>query len=211
MAKRRVLEVKLEKAHLDATGLAGSRKEQRMVRASLIWPRAAISERLAYKTLEITDGAVDMTSKDWTSRILFKEPVEGRIGISVGISVPVTDAQVKKFYGYVGSSLLKLVGSESSSAISSSIVGGLLKAPLYGLASMVTSLSKESPAIVAEGVVDLQSNSLKATGKARKITVPLLASRTVYRTVRKTRAGKKTTSRRVLIKKASQTAKLSLL
>ena len=200
MAKRRVVEVKLEKVRLEATGLAGKRREQRLVQASLIWPRGAIAQRLALKTLEFANGEIDLGQESWTSRILFKEPVEGRFGISVGVTVPVTDAQLKKFLGYVSSSLLKLAGSEAAGVIDSAIVGGIAKAPLYGLAGLVTSLSKEAPAVAAEGELDLQAASLKATGKAKKLTVPLFASRTVYRSVRTRKKGRTTTSRRVLIK-----------
>ena len=90
----------------------GARPTERLVTATLLWPRPLIAERVAVRTLAFERGGLDLSERDWTERILFKETVEGPFGLLLQVSEPLAATQVARLAAAFGAALLRTAGTE---------------------------------------------------------------------------------------------------
>ena len=198
MVKRMVCELSLERVEV---GVSGANKTgMHMLLASLVWPRAAIAERVAIKKLRMDGDAADLSKAGWTGRILFKEIVQGPFGIEIGLTGPLADPQIERLLSFVGSTLLKLAAAGAGDAASTDLGGGLMKIPFQLLAGKTTQPKPEDAPLIASGRVDLPAAEEWQAGKTVRVEVPLTAPRTIHKTTRQRRHGEVSARRRTLLK-----------
>lgn len=200
MYKRRILELSLERVELNVAGGRKKRGNKHMIIACLTWPRPAIAERISVKTLEFENNTADLSRSDWTTRILFKETVQGTFGLEVSVTEQLSNSQVSEFIGFMASSILKLAGAEAGELAASSLGAGLIKLPFTYLSKLVSASGKKPANMIATGTVDLRADSKWKAGKLVRIEIPLTAPETIYKTVRSRKHGELSTRRRTLLK-----------
>lgn len=179
MAKTKTLELSLEQARIDTMG--GPRKGKHMVIVSLVWPRPRIAERVAVKTLDFRNNAVDLSKSGWTEKILFKELILGQLGIEVGVTERVSDSQAADFFRFLGSSLLKMAGSEADDLMIDPLAGGIVKLPFQYLSNVIAKPAKKGPKMIASGMIDIDPDKTWKNKKTARIQVPLTATQSIYR------------------------------
>lgn len=216
MANRR-LELMLDRVEVKETG-ARRKKGRHMVIVTLVWPRPRIAERVSAKTLEFKDNVVDLKKSDWISRIVFKESIDGRFGIELGVTERMSDSEVADFFRFLGSSFMKLMGNGAEDMMASCLGGGLAKIPFQYLSKFISDLGDKGPKIIASGSIVVHSeetwnssssrlsrgqNSAAARKKnteTKSFKVPLTAPETIYKVTRTRRHGEMQTRRRTIMK-----------
>lgn len=185
-SERNTLEMALTAVRLAAEKPASA---ERLVFATLLWPRPMISERVSTRVLSFRDGAADLAGKDWTERILFKETVEGTYGLIVQVTEPMSSGQIASFFRKLGAALVKATATEAAKLVSGPWLGVLTRIPLQILAEAVGA-SDQGPKLEAAGRVSL------LPGEAGSLTLPLRIVSDQYRTVTR-RIGARRVTRRV--------------
>jgi hypothetical protein len=185
-SERNTLEMSLSSVRLEGSDPEAA---ERLVLATLLWPRPMISERISSRVLSFRDGAADLGDKDWTERILFKETVEGTYGLVVQVTEPMSAQQVARFFRQMGEALLKLTATEAGKQVSGFWLGALARIPLQILAGEVGDTGK-GPKLAAAGRITLQP------GESGNLQVPLQAVSDQYRTEVR-RVGSRRITRRV--------------
>lgn len=84
MARRKILEILLDRVQIEETGGRASRDAQHLLLVTLVWPRARVEECVAVKPISLDQKAADLRKSMWIERILFKELVQGPFGMHVG-------------------------------------------------------------------------------------------------------------------------------
>ena len=197
----RTLEMMLDRVEVKETG-ARRKDGQHMVIATLVWPRPLIAERVSAKTLGFEGNVVDLKKSDWITRIVFKERVDGPFGIELGVTEQMSDSEIADFFRFLGSSLMKLMGSEAEDMMASSLGGGLIKIPFQFLGNFISDLGDKGPKIIARGSICLHAEETwkEENAETKTFQVPLTAPETIYKVTRTRRHGEMQSRRRTILK-----------
>ncbi len=161
------VEILLVKAQL--TGVPEKRllKSRNLGTVDLIWPRTGVAKKSAARQMIFSRGKADFTEEVWAKRLLYREEIEGKCGIAVSISEPVTVQKLRKFAKLTAKAIIK----EGADIVQSAMVGygDIAAAPIDALATLVG--ESEAPKSIAQGVIDF--TQLPADGEEIEVTVPL--------------------------------------
>jgi len=165
--KKTATEIQLVRAEL--TGIP----ERKLLRSrnlgcvDLIWPRTGVAKKSAAREVVFKRGLADFTGEEWTKRVLFREEIEGRCGLAVTVTEPVSVQLARRFVRLTAKYALKM----GADFMEKAMVGyaDIASSPLDALAQMVG--EKDTPKAIAQGVVDV--GDLPAEGEERTIVVPL--------------------------------------
>ena len=112
-------------------------------------------------------GVCDFTAEPWTKRVIFREEVDGRCGLAVSITEPVSIQKVRRFLRLTAKYALKM----GADFMEKAMVGyaDIASSPIDALAAMIG--EKDVPKVIAQGVLDIED--LPAEGEEITVTVPL--------------------------------------
>ena len=165
--KKKAIELLLVKAEL--TGVPERRllKSRNVGVVDLVWPRTGIARKSSAREMVFRKGLADFTDEEWTKRILFREDVEGRCGLAVTITEPVSVQKARRFLRLTAKYAFKM----GADFMEKAMVGyaDVASAPLDALAQMIG--EKDTPKAIAQGVLDVAD--LPADGEETVVTVPL--------------------------------------
>ena len=165
--KKRTVDVLLVKAEL--TGVPEKRllKSRNLGAVDLVWPRAGIARKSAAREMVFRRGTADFSEEEWTKRILFREDVEGRCGLAVTVTEPVSVQKARRFLRLAAKYALRM----GADFMEKAMVGyaDVASAPFDALAQMIG--EKDTPKAIAQGVLDICE--LPAEGGETLVTVPL--------------------------------------
>lgn len=166
--KKVTVEILLVKAEITESALKRLATCRTIGQIDLIWPRAAIAKKSGARECVFKKGICDFTAEPWTKRVVFREEVDGRCGIAVAVTEPVSVQKVRRFLRLTAKYALKM----GADFMEKAMVGyaDIASSPVDALAAMIG--EKDVPAVIAQGVVDVEA--LPAAGEERFITVPLL-------------------------------------
>lgn len=167
---------------------SGRKKTQRLVTVTLIWPRPLVAERVATRQYAFVKDGLDLSGRDWSETILFKENVEGPFGVVVQVSQPLTSQELSRITAAMGGALLRAAGSEAAALVSGPGLSSLARFPFNFLAGELSSIGKV-PKIVAAGRITLRP------ARPGRVEIPLTVPEDIVR-VRSVRIGGRTQSRR---------------
>lgn len=204
MSKRKVLELYLERLELENSGPKRRSASGHVLAVNLVWPRPAIAERSALKTVELEDGTAELARAGWTEKILFKEQVEGPFGIEVLVTERMSESQLGEFFSFAGSSLLKSAGNEAGDIVSDGIISGMAGIPFKFLSKLAADAGKMPARVLGTGAVDMKDSSLPAGGRRKKIKVSLTVPETVYAVSRRASHGGIRSRGRVLLREGEE-------
>ena len=161
------LEFLLVKAELSGVPEKGLLKSRNLVQVDLIWPRTGIAKRSAAREAVFKRGKADFTAEPWTKRVIFREDVEGRCGMAVSVTEPISLQKIRRFLRLTAKYALKM----GADFMEKAMVGyaDIASSPLDALAAMIG--EKDVPKVIAQGVIDIED--LPADGEEREIVVPL--------------------------------------
>jgi len=161
------VEIQLVKAEL--TGIPERRllKSRNLGCVDLIWPRTGVAKKSAAREMVFKKGLADFTSEEWTKRVLFREEVEGRCGLAVTITEPVSVQLARRFVRLTAKYALKM----GADFMEKAMVGysDIATSPIDALAQMLG--EKDAPKAIAQGVVDVMD--LPGEGEEKAMTIPL--------------------------------------
>ena len=148
--------------------------EKRLLRSrnigqvDLIWPRAAIAKKSGAREMVFKRGVCDFAAEPWTKRVIFREEVDGRCGLAVSITEPVSIQKVRRFLRLTAKYALKM----GADFMEKAMVGyaDIASSPIDALAAMIG--EKDVPKVIAQGVLDV--TDLPAEGEELAVTVPLI-------------------------------------
>ena len=171
MAARRVkanLEFLLVRAELKGIPEKGLIRSRNIGQVDLIWPRTGVAKKSGAREMVFKRGVCDFTEEPWTKRILFREEVEGRCGLAVSVTEPVSVQKVRRFIRLTAKYALKM----GADFMEKAMVGyaDIASSPMDALAAMIG--EKDVPKVIAQGVLDF--DDLPAEGEEREILVPLV-------------------------------------
>jgi len=210
MYRRQILELSLDRVHVRVTGRRRSRTSRHVLTIGLVWPRPGIAERLAVKPVVLKDGVAEVGALNWTERILFKETVQGPFGLDVAVSEQLTGDDLAKFLKRLGSSLVKLAGSELGDLVSGSLGAGIVSAPFKAFGTVVAGSDRLLARVIGSGTADVSSSPGKKGERQFRLEVPLSAPGTVYRTVRRRTHGEVRVRRRSVLKAGEENGSVVL-
>jgi len=186
MAGRPALELSLESVQI--TGGEAGRAGSRLLAAELIWPRPGIALKTAVSSLDPwKDGRLDLAGAPWHRRILFKEVVEGRFAVSIGVSGAAPCETVRDLVAGITAGLMKLAGREMSAAVGG-VPGGILMVLASEIGNSLAGLVRRMPPVVAAGTVDIDPDRIGEAGL--RLAVPLKVPADISRVVRVRRGGR---------------------
>lgn len=166
--KKTSVEILLVKA--EWTGVSEKRllKSRNLGAVDLVWPRTGIARKAAAREMVFRKGVCDFTDEPWTKRVLFREEVEGRCGLAVTITEPVSVQKARRFLRLTAKYAFRM----GADFMEKAMVGyaDVASAPLDALSQMIG--EKDAPKAVAQGVVDV--SSLPASGTETVVAVPLV-------------------------------------
>ena len=162
------VEFLLVKAELNGIPEKGLLKSRNIGQVDLIWPRAAIAKKSGAREMVFKRGVCDFAAEPWTKRVVFREEVEGRCGLAVSITEPVSVQKVRRFIRLTAKYALKM----GADFMEKAMVGyaDIASSPIDALAAMIG--EKDVPAVIAQGVLDVVD--LPAEGEERTVSVPLV-------------------------------------
>ena len=133
----------------------------------LVWPRAGVAKKSGAREFVFKKGVCDFTAEPWTKRVVFREEVEGRCGLAVSITEPVSVQKVRRFIRLTAKYALKM----GADFMEKAMVGyaDIASSPIEALAAMIG--EKDVPKVIAQGVMDVEE--LPAEGEERTVVVPL--------------------------------------
>ena len=162
------LEFLLVKAELKGVPEKGLPRSRNIGQVDLIWPRAAIAKKSGAREMVFRRGECDFTAEPWTKRVVFREEVDGRCGLAVSVTEPVSIQKVRRFLRLTAKYALKM----GADFMEKAMVGyaDIASSPIDALAAMIG--EKDVPKVIAQGVLDIES--LPAEGEERTVVVPLV-------------------------------------
>lgn len=133
----------------------------------LVWPRTGVAKKSGAREFVFRRGVCDFTAEPWTKRVVFREEVEGRCGVAVSITEPVSVQKVRRFIRLTAKYALKM----GADFMEKAMVGyaDIASSPIDALAAMIG--EKDVPKVIAQGVLDV--DDLPGEGEERMVTVPL--------------------------------------
>lgn len=193
--------IKLE-APLNQTG-------ESLILTELILPRNAIARKAALKNLRVTTGKRSLIRAPFYVKGLLKEKVDGPFGIKVSVTRPLQHAEIRRFLRG-----LLATGIDSSmdllSPVLTATTGASLLEDLADVAvnRLADSIANETPAFIAVGGMDLESDTLENG----KIAIPLKLTESIRRSDQppgpKAREKRRSTSK--LFRKGSSVGEIRL-
>ena len=102
------IEFLLVKAELKGIPEKGLLKSHNIGQVDLIWPRATIAKKSGAREMVFKRGVCDFTAEPWTKRVVFREEVDGRCGLAVSITEPVSIQKVRRFLRLTAKYALKM-------------------------------------------------------------------------------------------------------
>ena len=161
------IEFLLVKAELKGIPEKGLLKSRNIGQVDLIWPRAAIAKKSGAREMVFKRGVCDFAAEPWTKRVIFREEVDGRCGLAVSITEPVSIQKVRRFLRLTAKYALKM----GADFMEKAMVGyaDIASSPIDALAAMIG--EKDVPKVIAQGVLDIED--LPAAGEEITVTVPL--------------------------------------
>ena len=72
-------------------------KSRNIGQVDLIWPRTGVAKKSGAREFVFRKGVCDFTDEPWTKRVVFREEVEGRCGLAVSVTEPVSVQKVRRF------------------------------------------------------------------------------------------------------------------
>ena len=161
------IEFLLVKAELKGIPEKGLLKSRNIGQVDLIWPRAAIAKKSGAREMVFKRGECDFTAEPWTKRVVFREEVDGRCGLAVSITEPVSIQKVRRFLRLTAKYALKM----GADFMEKAMVGyaDIASSPIDALAAMIG--EKDVPKVIAQGVLDIED--LPAEGEELTVTIPL--------------------------------------
>ena len=161
------LEFLLVKAELKGVPEKGLPRSRNIGQVDLIWPRAAIAKKSGAREMVFRRGECDFTAEPWTKRVVFREEVDGRCGLAVSVTEPVSIQKVRRFLRLTAKYALKMGADFMEKAMAG--YADIASSPMEALAAMIG--EKDVPKVVAQGVLDIEN--LPAEGEEITVTVPL--------------------------------------
>ncbi len=165
--KKKSIELLLVKAEL--TGIPERRllKSRNLGSVDLIWPRTGIARKSAAREIVFKKGKADFTAEEWAKRVVFREEIEGRCGIAVTITEPVSVQKARRFLRLTAKYAFKM----GADFMEKAMVGyaDIASAPLDAVAQMVG--EKDTPKAIAQGVIDF--DAIPGEGEETTVVVPL--------------------------------------
>lgn len=165
--KKTAVEIQLVRAEL--TGVPEKRllKSRNLGCVDLIWPRTGIAKKSVAREMVFKKGRVDFSGEEWTKRVLFREEIEGRCGLAVTITEPVSVQLARRFLRLTAKYALKM----GADFMEKAMVGyaDIASSPIDALAQMLG--EKDTPKAIAQGVVDVAD--LPSGGEERTVEISL--------------------------------------
>ena len=189
--KRTALELTLESIRDGGPWATGTCTTERLVTATLVWPRPLVAGRVSAHTLAFRKDGLDMAGRDWSERILFKEQVEGPFGLVIQVSESLTAQRLARVTAAIGDALLRAAGSEAARVAVGPGLTSLARFPFTFLASELSGIGK-TPTVVAAGRITIEP------GTPGPIEVPLRVPEDVVRVHQTGRAGQSRPRREVI-------------
>ncbi|MGN0832045.1 MAG: hypothetical protein ACI4RD_00170 [Kiritimatiellia bacterium] len=161
------VEFQLLKAELSGLPERKLLKSRNLGCVDLIWPRTGIAKKSAAREMVFRRGLADFSGEEWTKRVLFREEIEGRCGLAVTITEPVSVQLARRFMRLTAKYALKM----GADFMEKAMVGyaDIASSPVDALAQMLG--EKDTPKAVAQGVLDL--DGLPSGGQELTVEVPL--------------------------------------
>lgn len=168
MAKNKQdLEITLQ--DLEIPSLARKSVSRHILQASLLWPRVSIAKKSQEQPIELLKGKINGEKLNWGKRMLFKESIEGHFGLSLAITVSLTQTEWENFFRYFFSQSLKLAAGFIDNY---EPAGDLIAIPLkYGSKELQ---ENKPPKIYLKGDWDIDLNDLGDLPQV--IRIPLLTT-----------------------------------
>lgn len=166
--KKQPIEILLVNAKLTGIPEKGLLKSRNLGCVDLIWPRTGIARKSGAREMTFRRGKADFTSEPWAKRVLFREDVEGRCGLAVTVTEPVSLQKARRFLRLAAKYALKM----GADFMEKAMVGyaDIASSPIDALAQMIG--EKDTPKAVAQGVADL--SELPGEGETVFFEVPLV-------------------------------------
>ncbi len=186
--RRNTIELTFEGVQGGGPWATGKKDVDRLVTVTLVWPRPLVAERVAARSFRFQPPGLDLSGRDWSERILFKENVEGPFGLVVQISGSLTAREYKRVAAALGGGLLRAVGSEAAGVAIGPGLTSLARFPFTFLAGELSSAGN-APDVMAAGRITLEP------GTNGLVEVPLEITEDIVRLHRIRRAGRTQTRR----------------
>ena len=161
------IEFLLVKAELKGIPEKGLLRSSNIGQVDLIWPRTGVAKKSGAREMVFKRGVCDFAAEPWTKRVIFREEVDGRCGLAVSITEPVSIQKVRRFLRLTAKYALKM----GADFMEKAMVGyaDIASSPIDALAAMIG--EKDVPKVIAQGVLDIED--LPAEGEERTVVVPL--------------------------------------
>ena len=161
------VEIRLLKAELSGLPERKLLKSRNLGAVDLIWPRTGVAKKSAAREMVFRRGVADFSGEEWTKRVLFREEIEGRCGLAVTITEPVSVQLARRFLRLTAKYALKM----GADFMEKAMVGyaDIASSPIDAMAQMLG--EKDTPKAVAQGVVDVAE--LPSVGRELTVEVPL--------------------------------------
>ncbi|MBR2839276.1 MAG: hypothetical protein IKE55_10860 [Kiritimatiellae bacterium] len=162
------LEFLLVKAELKGIPEKALLRSHNIGQVDLIWPRTGVAKKSGAREMVFKKGVCDFTGEPWAKRVVFREDVEGRCGIAVSITEPVSVQKVRRFLRLTAKYALKM----GADFMEKAMVGyaDIASSPIDALAAMIG--EKDVPKVIARGVLDIEE--LPDEGEELSVSVPLV-------------------------------------
>ena len=101
----------------------------------LVWPRTGVAKKSGAREFVFRKGVCDFTGEPWTKRVMFREEVEGRCGLAVSVTEPVSVQKVRRFLRLTAKYALKM----GADFMEKAMVGyaDIASSPIAALAAMI--------------------------------------------------------------------------
>jgi len=165
--KKTAVEIRLVKAELKGMPEKALLKSRNLGCVDLIWPRTGVAKKSAAREMVFKKGVADFTSEEWTKRVLFREEIEGRCGLAVTVTEPVSIQLARRFVRLTAKYALKM----GADFMEKAMVGyaDIASSPIDALAQMIG--EKDTPKAIAQGVLDV--TDLPSEGEEKTVEIPL--------------------------------------
>lgn len=157
--KRKIAVLHLEEILILENGRRGDGDAENIVLTSLIWPRPMIELRTAAKSTRLEDGErVRFSDKPFHEKILFKEIVGGRFGVTVEVTERKDTTVIAQFLSSIASNL---VNAAFPLPPSSETFRRIVHAGVAGIASRAQSGAKDTLVRIAFGHGEIDPDKSK--------------------------------------------------
>jgi len=197
MAKaKQDLEITL--AAIEIPSLKRRSSSEHIVKATLLWPRVSIAAKTRETTLPFAKGILDIPSLNWCQKMLFKETVEGHFGLSLEISVPMTQVALRNFARFMLGQSLKLGANLADDAFPG---GDYAVLPARYASNSL--LEKAEPKLLVRGFWDLDVSSLSEEETIVRVPLQTISTKATGTGNRSTKCDFTPASNTKIIKKNS--------